>query len=78
MGPEAITCPTNVGSLLRAVMSYKGFAEWPKGEIKTAREGDSADKRPVETAQFRIGKRESEISHCGPVRPDRTEAAARL
>jgi hypothetical protein len=60
-----------IGSF-HAVIRYKGFAERPKGEIKTAREGDSAEKTTVETAQFRIGRRESEIGRGGPVRPHRT------
>ena len=54
------------------VRGYKGFAEAGKGEINAAREKDSAEKRPVETAQFRIGGRESEISRGGPVRGGRT------
>ena len=56
---------------LHVVRGYKGFAEARKGEINAAREKDSAEKRLVETAQFRIGGRESQISRRGPVRPDR-------
>jgi len=43
----------------------------PKGETNAVREGDSAEKRPVEAAQFRSGGRESEISRGDAVRPDR-------
>src|SRR6516225_10374670 len=67
----------NKRSLPHAVLSYKGFAQGPKGEIKATWEGDSIEKRVVETAQFRIGGRESETSRSCPVRPDRTQAAAR-
>src|SRR5215472_16675359 len=68
----------NAHSLLHAVLSYKGFAERPKGETQAAWEGDSAEKTTVEMAQFRSGRRESEIGRGGPVRPHRTQAAARL
>jgi hypothetical protein len=58
----AVTWARNECSIPHAVLSYKSFAQNRKGETNAVRERDSAEKRPLEAAQFRSGGRESEIS----------------